>query len=114
MTPGWICAPGLRKLTPKLLGLDTMFGKTPTRPWRTAKAFWVLAGGVTAARMLPLVPKMVAFLPQSVKRQAQGSVSKPTKMTSSAFLPSFDASKRSQPERAGMQAMTQSFLRYGS
>ena len=34
-----------------------------------------------------LVPSTVAVLPQSLKRQAQGSVSKATKPNSSAFSP---------------------------
>jgi len=114
MTPGWITAPGLRKLMPKLFGLSARFGNTPSNPCKAAKALAVFAGGVTAPRMLPFVPKIVALRPHSVKRQAHGKVSKPTKMTSSALPFIFEASKISPPERAGMHATTVSGLMWGS
>ena len=46
--------------------------------------FWLVGEFTRIEGAWPLVPRMVARLPHSVKRQAQGSVSKPTKARESA------------------------------
>merc|ERR1719161_169398 len=91
-----------------------MHGKGPRRPCKVPMALVFADGGVTAARMVFLVPKMVAFFPQSVARHAQGSVSKPTKIMSLALSPNLLANRMSPPDRAGITPTIVPGFMYGA
>mmetsp|Transcript_22733 Transcript_22733/g.37611 ORF Transcript_22733/g.37611 Transcript_22733/m.37611 type:complete len:243 (+) Transcript_22733:732-1460(+) len=101
-------------LMPRLFGLSCSHGVTPSKPCKVANAYVFLEGGVTAPMILFLMPKMVAWRPHSVKRQAHGSVSKPQKIMSFALFPSFALNTKSPPDRAGIAATMVPGFMYGA